>query len=183
MIIGNDLIDLEIALDKPRRNNDRFLSKVFSDNEIKQIRLHSQPELAIWKIWSMKEAAYKAHQRLFHIPARLDPFTYECDLDNLSVSKNQNIYIIKSVQDEDQIYSWIEFKNLDHIKLPYSTSYKSEFLKEFSIRTGHDLQNIELRKNKLGIPELFLMNTGTSLPISITHHGRFAAICFPLINC
>jgi len=183
LIIGNDLIDLEIALDKPRINNDRFLSKVFSDNEIEQIRLHSQPELAIWKIWSMKEAAYKAHQRLFHIPARLDPVTYECDLDNLSVSKNQNIYIIKSVQDENQIYSWIEFKNLDHIKLPYSTSYKSEFLLQFSIQTKINFQDIELRKNNLGIPELFLKNTGTCLPLSITHHGRFAAICFPLINC
>jgi len=183
LIIGNDLIDLEIALDKPRRNNDRFLSKVFSDNEISQIHSYSNPELAIWKMWSMKEAAYKAHQRLFQISARLDPVTYECDLDNLSVSKNQNIYIIKSVQDENHIYSWLEFKNLDHIKISYSTNYKSEFLKEFSIRTGHDLQNIEFRKNKLGIPELLLQNTGTSLPISITHHGRFAAICFPLINC
>ncbi|WP_405198711.1 4'-phosphopantetheinyl transferase superfamily protein [Christiangramia sp. LLG6405-1] len=183
MIIGNDIIDLEIALDKPRRNNDRFLSKVFSDNEISQIHSYSNPELAIWKIWSMKEAAYKAHQRLFQIPARLDPVSYECDLDKLSVSKNHNLYIIKSVHDENHIYSWLEFKNLDHVKLSYSTNYMSEFLKEFSIRTGHDFQNIELRKNKIGIPEVFLKNTGTSLPISITHHGRFAAICFPLINC
>jgi phosphopantetheinyl transferase (holo-ACP synthase) len=183
LIIGNDIIDLEIALDKPRLKNDRFLSKIFTKNEITQIHLHPNPELAIWKMWSMKETAYKAHQRLFQISATLDPVTYECDLDKLIVFKNQNIYIIKSVQNENQIYSWLEFKNIEHIKLQYSTSYKSEFLEEFSIRTGHDLQNIEFRKNKLGIPELFLKNTNNSLPISITHHGRFAAICFPLINC
>ena len=183
MIIGNDLIDLEIALGKPRLKNDRFLSKVFTDSEISQIYSQSHPELAIWKMWSMKETAYKAHQRLFQIPARLDPVTYECDLYNLCVIKEQKNYSINLEQDENHIYSWLEFKNLDHIKIPYSTNYKSDFIKEFAIRTDLDLRNIELRKNHLGIPELFLKHTGANLPISITHHGRFAAICFPLINC
>ena len=183
MIIGNDIIDLEIALDKPRLKNDRFLSKVFTKNEITQIHLHPNPELAIWKMWSMKETAYKAHQRLFQLPARLDPISYECDLDKLYVIKDKNTYIINLENDENHIYSWLKFRNIMHIKLPYSPNYKSDFLKEFSIRTDLDLRNIELCKNNLGIPELFVKNTNNSLPISITHHGRFAAICFPLINC
>ncbi|WP_051201469.1 4'-phosphopantetheinyl transferase superfamily protein [Christiangramia portivictoriae] len=183
MIIGNDIIDLKIALAKPRIRNIRFLSKIFSEKEISQLAKQDNPELSIWKIWAMKETAYKAHQRIFQFTARFDPLSYICDLNELHIKKDAAIYDIKIDQDKEHLYAWLATEPIDHIKIPYSSDYWNDFTRQFCHRTGIELEDIKIYKNKFGIPELAFNNNSTRLPVSITHHGRFAAVCFPLINC
>lgn len=183
MIIGNDIIDLKIALAKPRIRNIRFLSKIFSEKEISQLDEQDDPELSIWKMWAMKETAYKAHQRIFQFAARFDPLSYTCDLNEFHIIKDAAIYHIKINQDKDHLYAWLATEPIDHIKIPYSSTYWNDFTRQFYNRSGIGPEDIKICKNELGIPELAFNNNSTRLPVSITHHGRFAAICFPLINC
>jgi len=37
----------------------RFLKKILTDTEIKQVGRSDHPDMALWSIWTCKEAAYK----------------------------------------------------------------------------------------------------------------------------
>jgi len=183
LIIGNDIIDLSIALKKPRISDPRFLSKIFAEEELEQLRTSHNPELAIWIMWAMKEAAYKAHQRIFKKPPSLNPTTYRCNLEERCVLKADSCYPVKWEITLDHIYCYSSDQHLHHAQFPFKISYKNDIINEVAKVTTFSSNAIALHKNATGVPSIIFEGCKEPIPISITHHGRFAAICFPLINC
>lgn len=59
--IGNDIVDLRQSDYKP---TERFLCRVFSERERCLIQNSTDSNLILWKIWSAKEAAFKALKKL-----------------------------------------------------------------------------------------------------------------------
>jgi len=60
-LIGNDIIDLSVAKLESDWQRKGFLEKQFTEIEQQLILDSPSPFISVWKIWSMKEAAYKAY--------------------------------------------------------------------------------------------------------------------------
>ncbi len=73
-MIGNDVVDLNLAKTESNWQRKGFLEKQFTDFEISEILKSVNPFLKVWLFWSMKEAAYKCYvqeyQKRFFSPKK-----------------------------------------------------------------------------------------------------------------
>ncbi len=186
-MIGNDIIDLELAYSEKKSENQRFRKKVFSKAENDLIDSTLNSELTLWHLWASKEAAYKLHQRKFQLEPKLNPLRIECCL-----GKSQRVQV--AIKNESySVYTKITSKYL-YAEARLNKSYElfreiykqpvnyHDYLKNFSEANNFKLDNLSLKKDQLNIPSIFNSISEKNFPISITHHGKFAAIVFPLIN-
>ncbi|TRO66474.1 4'-phosphopantetheinyl transferase family protein [Christiangramia sabulilitoris] len=182
-MIGNDIIDLNLARTEKKSENLRILQKICTEGEIELIKSSEDPELFFWKVWSMKETAYKAHQRLFDIPRKLNPQKYECHFNPGNkvglVSIDGCDYNVKLSISADSIHChtrdasievFTGVKNKDQILINFLASH---YTKE---------RTFDLRKNSQGIPSCYLHNLKKIIPLSVSHHGKFTAFAIPLIK-
>ena len=58
-LVGNDLIDLSEPDILKKSKNERFLKRVLSELEYKELKEHRTPHIHFWSLWSAKESAYK----------------------------------------------------------------------------------------------------------------------------
>ncbi|UWY27361.1 4'-phosphopantetheinyl transferase superfamily protein [Flavobacterium sp. TR2] len=157
-MIGNDVIDLAQSRIESRWQRKGFAEKLFTAEEQKLIKEHSYPEIMVWLLWSMKEAAYKIYNRQTKI-REFSPKKLCCFLDSLNSSQafgkvlcNENVYYTKSIFSLESIHT-IAVKNRENIP------------------NVIEVENKEIIKDENGIPYL---KTAQSLQdISISHHGRF----------
>lgn len=62
-MIGNDVVDLQLAAMESDPKRKGFLDKLFTSAEQAAIANSPDPETTVWVLWSMKEAAYKIFNR------------------------------------------------------------------------------------------------------------------------
>ena len=62
--IGNDIVDLSEEANSNKKDDKRFCTRIFNPEEQEMILASENPNLALWSIWAVKEAAYKALKRL-----------------------------------------------------------------------------------------------------------------------
>jgi phosphopantetheinyl transferase (holo-ACP synthase) len=62
-MIGNDVIDLVQSRKDSNWRRRGFVSKLFNEHEQLLIVNGPDPEIVVWLLWSMKEAAYKIWNR------------------------------------------------------------------------------------------------------------------------
>ena len=154
-MIGNDIIDLELAKIESNWKRKGFWDKIFTKSEQQLIQSSKNPEELVWILWSCKESAYKIYNRQTLVRAFI-PLRLECELE---ISKQQisgrvecfgNNYFIRTEVTQNYIYT-IAVTNLD--------SFQN--IKEID----NDLPIIKQN----GIPYI----NGSQSQISITHHGKF----------
>ena len=58
-MIGNDIVDLALAKKESNWKRKGYLDKIFTVSEQLLIQKFTNQELAIWNLWSRKEAVYK----------------------------------------------------------------------------------------------------------------------------
>jgi hypothetical protein len=58
--VGNDIVDLKEPDNCGKSGDDRFLSRVFTQEERDRIVGAANPDTLLWALWAAKEAAYKA---------------------------------------------------------------------------------------------------------------------------
>ena len=78
-MIGNDIIDLSLAKTESNWQRKGFLKKLFSNDEQQLILEASNSFEMVWRLWSMKEAAYKIYTQQ-HIVRFFAPKKFECKL-------------------------------------------------------------------------------------------------------
>ena len=83
-MIGNDIVDLEAAQQHSRWQEQRFLDKLFSDIEQAFILSHNNRLQNIWRLWSMKESAYKLIARVER-KSRFNPKDFQCIITDSTV--------------------------------------------------------------------------------------------------
>ncbi|TDR22558.1 4'-phosphopantetheinyl transferase superfamily protein [Marinicella litoralis] len=64
-MLGNDVVDL--TLDCEKHLNHRFIKRILTLKEQQQLQLAHDKNLFLWSLWSIKEASYKACQKLNHL--------------------------------------------------------------------------------------------------------------------
>ena len=190
-MIGNDLIDLGIPL-SANWDTSRYLNKLFTTSEQNYIFEAEDPELNLQLLWSLKEAAYKAHQRKFNLPRRYNPLDFSCDVISTTNANSEGtvtienfVYHTTSSVAKDYIHSIaICNHNFDFISKIYEAevALKKEFLLEYSVITGQDLQRLSIQKNAEQIPSIFRNKTKLPIDFSLSHHGKFSAFVLALRN-
>ena len=191
-MIGNDIVDLKRITTNWRRP--RFLGKAFTLTEQTYIEASKNKDQMVWLLWSMKEAAYKAYvkqyQDQFFNPKRL-----ECELisevkgkvyvghqvyETSSTCTQDYVYTIAKLNDQSQVKSFIfKSENLDYRSL--SKALKAKSLRAISITYDFAYEGLSIRKNSLGIPEIFHHSESLPITISLTHCGRFSSVAYKLI--
>ena len=158
-MIGNDIVDLQLAKRESNWRRKGFLDKIFTENEQIIIQNSSNQGIMVWNLWSRKEAAYKIYNRQTGIRS-FNPIQFECfnvglEIGNV-VSKNK-LYFTKTKVSKHFIHTISVLKESDFGRI--------KILKK----------SIEIIKEKK-IPFYFNEKQNTLFPISKSHHGSFEKI-------
>jgi phosphopantetheinyl transferase (holo-ACP synthase) len=157
-MIGNDVVDLNLAGKESNWQRKGFLSKIFTKNEQTLIQNSENQEIAVWNLWSRKEAAYKIWNRETGI-RKFNPIQFECfDLESETGK--------------------VQFKNTIYFT---KTEILTDYIHTIAVLNKEIFNNIKFIKKlitiekKKGIP--FYVNENQKIkPVSKSHHGRFESI-------
>ena len=155
-MIGNDIVDLQLAKMQSNWQRPRFIEKIFTTCEQNFIRQSENPELEVWKLWTMKEAAYKAYNRETGIRGFF-PWKLQC-----SISKFRDGKFFGTVSIDDKIYFTETIFSYNFV---YTIAANSLVLLE-------KIVEIDFEEKIIKIDDLPFTAVGKK-PVSITHHGRF----------
>jgi phosphopantetheinyl transferase (holo-ACP synthase) len=155
-MIGNDVVDLELARTESNWKRKGFLQKLFTQSEQALIQQHHDPETMVWLLWSMKEAAYKIYNRQTGIRAFI-PHKLECEILSSGHDNFKGVVIC-----DDKKYYTISAISGEIIH----TVAKME---KFDLKAIQLLNIQEVKKDDSGIPYLF--ENKNKVPVSVSHHG------------
>ncbi|MGY3055707.1 phosphopantetheinyl transferase (holo-ACP synthase) [Pedobacter sp. UYEF25] len=108
-MLGNDIVDLALANVQSNWRRKGFLAKIFNQEEQRQIFSAAQPDEYVWKLWSLKEAAYKIYNRQTGIRT-FEPGLIFCLLAEVGsasgrVRINNEVYFTKTTSTLNYIHS------------------------------------------------------------------------------
>jgi len=190
-MIGNDIVDLQVAKKESNWQRRGFLDKLFTGEEQVLITSSNDPFQMVWLLWTMKESAWKAQQqkekkRLYA------PKKYRCSLFNKSrgqVLTDSEVYFTTSEVNAYAIHTLAT--NAPHIRTNFqyfevqgsscdsiSTEVRSALLMAMASEMEVPADSLELRKDKDQIPQLYLNKELLNTAVSVSHHGDLAAFCF-----
>lgn len=170
-MIGNDIVDLSLAKTESNWERKGFLEKQFTTTE--QILIHNSknPFEMVWRIWSMKESAYKIvvqqKQKRFFAPKK-----FECsvlsEIDGEVYFENQR-FQTKTISTHNYIYTSIG--KSQNAWIGASENYKLEEM----IANKLSILKVKIRKNDVGIPQIYCFNKQISESFTKSHHGNHLA--------
>jgi phosphopantetheinyl transferase (holo-ACP synthase) len=158
-MIGNDIVDLELAQIQSNWKRKGYLDKIFTKNEQLFILNSENPAVMVWNLWSRKEASYKIYNRI--TGNRIyNPIQFECfdSEQSIGIVKNKGIFYFTKTEINSLYVHTISVKNLDDFK---RISYKRRDSKIIKIN---------------GIPFLKNNDKKMPIPVSISNHGKFEKI-------
>lgn len=178
-MIGNDIVDLQLARTQSNWQRRGFLAKQFTDYEQKIIKNSDAPFLKVWLFWSMKEAAYKCYVKEYQ-KRFFAPLKFSCKIVNNSsgfVEVESKKFYVKYLITNNYVHSTAqEIKSKKMVsdlffipKNEYCTKIISQKL------VSYFQENVCIQKNGLGIPYLYQNNKRLPISISTSHHGNYGA--------
>ena len=188
-MIGNDIVDIAETKQKSNWQRPRFLDKLFTVHEQQLIQNSYDPFLKVWRLWSMKEAAYKLYTQIQ--PSRFyNPKQFECEIKDSEgkVSYKDFSCYIKTKMTSKYIISEARLVAMDmiseSIKIDYrSPKQQSDITKDLllaKISEHYHLLKKDLKvvKSEFGIPSVYQNSKKLNMSISISHHGNYGAYAF-----
>lgn len=192
-MIGNDIVDLELARYNSRWQEQRFLDKLFTVEEQDFIRSDNHQFQNIWRLWTMKESVYKITSRAEGI-VRFNPKDFECAVINPSVGfviyKNGSVSTVtKTQQKYIQTTAFLkphwtakvyEFSSSDsHTQHTESVRHIS---KAYAAYKNVPNRSVAIIKNYRGIPHFYINGRMQEEQLSITHHGHYGAYVISVLE-
>lgn len=157
-MIGNDVVDLELAKIESNWKRKGYVEKIFTKEEQLLISNFKNQDNAVWILWSRKEAAYKIYNRQSKIRSYI-PLEFHCH----DLSTIEGMLYGKVICKGNTYYTRTEITlNMVHT---IAVNHKSDFDKVQYLTTPS-----VIKKNKT-IP--YFYDGSTIKPLSISHHGRF----------
>ena len=186
---GNDIVDITTADIESNWKRPGFLEKIFTKKEQAYIHHAAAPTQMVWRLWTMKESAYKIYTRQFggrfFAPQKLSCTLLsntagEININNISYQSN-------NITTNNYIYSIARARGTENADLISSCFYlpqsfetnplsfiNKKIIDSYHAVSGKLKKNIALVKDENGVPFLYC-GSNLQIPVSITHHGRFAA--------
>lgn len=162
-MIGNDIIDLHQSRRESNWQRKGFQEKIFTAQEQWLIANNTDPEMLVWLLWSMKEAAYKILNRQTKIREFI-PKKLTCKL--LSYDGNNATGQV------------VYFENIYHTK----TLLCKDLIHTIAVNYLEDLDQIleiekkDILKDTDGVPWINTHGHHYNKAVSISNHGRFEKI-------
>lgn len=189
-MVGNDIVDI---LETRRFSNwerPGFLQKLFTVKEQSIIATSKDPFITLWRLWSIKESAYKVYIQAGGIRF-FNPTKIECSLNSLEIGQAKIAAItLKSetyIQD-NYIYSIASedcstvvnriFKLIENHPKRQGLFIQEQLLCDYAKNYSLGLARLQLKKTVTGVPVLYYENKPLITAISITHHGKYGAYSF-----
>ena len=176
-MIGNDIIDLSLAKSESNWQRRGFLKKQFTENEQQLILAASNPFVLVWKLWSMKEAAYKLYvqqnELRFFAPKKFDCLLIS-ENDGLVNFKSQTFYT-SSIVTQDYIFTLGSARKTTKA---YTELVRPELI-DMRIKskledvTKFSASEIEQKKTTNRAPVYYYKNILLTKSCSISHHGKY----------
>lgn len=188
-MIGNDIVDISLAAVQSNWRRKGFLDKLFSTAEIELILKDERPELMVWKLWSMKESAYKADSRLSKFrkfnPKRLACKIIDSQLGEVCIGESSyktitasNSLFIHSTAIKNNFRGRFHQK-IHHNKVVMDTKILHDLLlKHIAFSSNYKVEELLLRKTSASVPELYRNKNKLKIICSMSHHGNFGAYIF-----
>lgn len=191
-MIGNDVVDLLAASGQSNWRRKGFFEKVFSKEEQATILFATDQNLLVWLLWSMKEAAYKAHQRQFKLPRTLNWLRQECKITSLHrhsasgiVEIGEHSYYTSSDLRSQAIHTSAGIQKNMSVKNALfegsSEIAKTQLLNLIGERFSLNKKHLSCKKNPQGVPYITYRNQLFFSQFSFSGHGRFSAFSMSLI--
>jgi len=189
-VTGNDIVDMKTAAVESNWKRAGFLEKIFTQKEQQYIRAAVSADQMLWKLWSMKESAYKIYTRQygghFFAPQKLSCILLSETAGQVTV--NNIIYQTITSTAKDYIYSiarpegykQVDFYNACFAMPKQHDAGQQKFIYEKMIAEHarmqcEDKNNFTVLKENGNIPFLYCKKEKLKIPVSITHHGNYAA--------
>ena len=187
-MIGNDIIDINETKLKTNWQRQGFLNKIFTDQEQELINEAKDSFLKVWRLWSIKESAYKANMQ-YDITRKINPTKIECRIINSQsaiVNIGEKRYIASTLQTEEYIYSYASeelqvhsFHSITNEKssdiLHQSISCRNSLIRTLSEKLSINKNEVVINKSTFGQPQVYHLNKKLDTSISLTHHGKYSA--------
>jgi phosphopantetheinyl transferase (holo-ACP synthase) len=202
-MIGNDLVDLRCVQYSDGVRTSRWVEKVFTEEEKLLIEEAPEPMSLSWRMWSMKESAYKANLRRAYLEhevhqAELDhsvpkrsfgPKLLKCSIINERLGMvliDDEVYETVSEQDGHLIHSCATTLDQPFIKSDIillsgrdrerrHRYIREAFLRRCSIEMGLKPSSFDIKKNEIGMPILYVDGIKSPLSFSFSYHGQSGA--------
>lgn len=187
---GNDIVDMATAAAESNWMRKGFLEKIFTPPEQQYIREASAPEEMVWRLWSMKESAYKVYTRQyggrFFAPQKinctiLSRSAGKVEINNVTYHTTTNInkkyiYSIATAAEPGR-HSLLNccFKLTETGFGTQQQYIYKRMISQYAVVSGKEKKEIEIIKDPNGIPFLYCRQVKQRIPVSITHHGNYAA--------
>lgn len=190
-MIGNDIIDIASTQENSNWQRRGFLDKVFSESEQEIIYKSPHAFTTVWRLWSMKEAAYKWYLQKgglpFYSPNRIairlkNNLRGDAQIGELAVaiiSEFTKGYIHSYTQSSQQK---IQVNEVFALSKNDVNTQSAETHKRLINRIAIDWQKEEscltLKKDPQGKPTMYFREQKLDIHFSMSHHGNFGAFSF-----
>lgn len=188
-MVGNDILDRKETKRSTNWERCGFLEKIFTRKEHSMIAESDDPFTLVWRLWSMKEAAYKVFIQTggerFYNPKRI-----ACSVEGLRSEVLIDSMRVKTetLMNEDYIFSTATINNAE-VKTGVfrlaerdnkwqSDLVREELKKGFSEYNGLDYSDLLVKKSGTGVPQLYYKGIDLNVSVTLTHHGEFGAYSF-----
>lgn len=170
-MIGNDIVDLDLAAQESDIHRKGFRDKLFLPHERDMI----ENAVHLWLLWSCKEAVYKIIHRNTH-ERKFAPQQFA-----VAISHHTNTTAAGIVTYQQQSY----YFNSSIIGAGIHTvaAVSEPLLQEAAVFTRYHAATDNLQqilsagevfyKDEYGIPFIRHRYTGKKLPVSLSHHGKY----------
>jgi phosphopantetheinyl transferase (holo-ACP synthase) len=181
-LIGNDVIDLSLAKKESNWQRKGFLKKLFSNDEQQLILEALNSFEMVWRLWSMKEAAYKIFTQQYSVRF-FAPKKFECklmqDLNGVVCFKGQQFYT-SSIINQHYIFTKAGFskEETSYSGMVSPDQIDTMIKRKLNVLTSLKMSGIKQKKTKNGVPSYHYKTTLLTSSCSISHHGKYGVYSF-----
>lgn len=171
-MIGNDIIDLHQCRAETNWRRKGWVDKIFLDAERDQIAVAGDPEITVWLLWSMKEAAYKIYHRM-HGKRSFAPKDFDCLVEHFDGrSARGKIRFTNLVVESESQISEAYIHTVAYFK--HRRRSPSILIRPAELQPGAEAGLPSYEKDELGIP--YRVYEGMAKVVSVSRHGRYEAL-------
>ncbi len=186
-VLGNDIVDLSCALALDKASDPRYLQKICLPSEWRQIHASSSPNLTLWRIWTIKEAVYKAITQVQHFRAFIPKKIEVTLLDELWAESQTNWgnYIAQTSSTKDYLHSLAATQKatlleattrvVDQLNPAQAGELlRQRLLEDYATQQQLDVLHLKVQK-LLELPWIYQNEQRLPCRLSLSHHGTFGA--------
>jgi len=180
-MLGNDIVDLDLAKIQSNWRRKNYLDKIFNAEEKLLVTSAEKPDVMVWLLWSMKESAYKIYNRKTN-KRLFNPFAFQCTIlvFNNKIAQGFVKYNTSQVLTSSEIKTgFIHTIATDEILFPKKIKvWASQYHLNYQAFFNKQTPGYQIYKNTRGLPEMKNLHNKTLHDVSVSHHGDYACIVF-----